>query len=68
MRDARYVKMRQLASKAYQPLPFNDVDGTCGRDRCICGNCWIREMVDRGVYREQLKAKLDAGKAETAAQ
>ena len=53
--DPRYVKMRELASKAYKPLPFKDIDGTCGRDRCLCGNCWIREMVDRGVYREQLE-------------
>lgn len=58
--DPKYVKMRELAENAYQPLPFHDIAGTCGRDPCICGNCWIREMVDENVYRETLQAKLQA--------
>ncbi|HYW78154.1 MAG TPA: hypothetical protein VE890_01200, partial [Thermoguttaceae bacterium] len=57
--DPRYTKMRDLASKAYQPMPYHDLSGTCGQDPCICGNCWIREMVDADVYRTQLKAKLE---------
>ena len=58
--DPRYLRMRELASKVYQPLPYNDINGTCGRPKCICGNCWIRKMVDEGVYRKQLESKLAA--------
>ncbi|MEE8451845.1 MAG: hypothetical protein V3R99_08020 [Thermoguttaceae bacterium] len=58
--DPRYTKMRDLASSAYQPMPYQDLAGTCGREPCLCGNCWIREMVDEDVYRAQLKAKLAA--------
>ena len=56
--DPRYVRMRTLADKAYKPLLYRDLDGTCGHPRCLCGNCWIREMVDADVYRKQLELKL----------
>jgi len=59
-RDPRYTKMRDLASNAYQPMPHQDLAGTCGREPCLCGNCWIRKMVDEGVYQAQLQAKLAA--------
>jgi mono/diheme cytochrome c family protein len=61
-RDKRYAKMLKLAQGAYEPLEFINIDGTCGRPKCLCGNCWIREMVDAGTYKKQLKAKLPAGK------
>ena len=60
-RDKRYAKMLKLAEKAYEPMEFINIDGTCGRPKCLCGNCWIREMVDAGTYKKQLKAKLTTG-------
>jgi len=67
-KDPKYIKMRELASSVYQPLPFENIDGTCGREKCICGNCWIRDMVDGDVYREQLKEQLEAATLETQPQ
>jgi len=64
--DPRYIRMRELAGKAYKPLPYRDIDGTCGHERCICGNCWIREMVNENVYRKQLATRAaSSGDAET---
>jgi len=46
--ESGYAKMRALVDRVFVPLPFRDVDGTCGRDdECRCGNCWIR------THREQ---------------
>jgi hypothetical protein len=61
-KDKRYAKMLKLAEGAYEPMEFRNINGTCGRPKCICGNCWIREMVDAGTYKKQLKAKLAGGK------
>jgi hypothetical protein len=37
-----YQKMHQLVEAAIAPLEFHDVAGTCGRDPCVCGTCWVR--------------------------
>ena len=43
--DPRYQKMSSLISKVFNPLRYQDINGTCGRDRCICGSCWIRKKL-----------------------
>jgi len=42
--DAGYRKMAQLVEAAIEPLPYHDVCGTCGRDKCVCGACWVAEL------------------------
>ncbi|MBA4147773.1 MAG: hypothetical protein H0X66_06625 [Verrucomicrobia bacterium] len=40
-----YQKMRALVHASIQPLPFQDIAGTCGRDEnCLCLSCWIRAL------------------------
>jgi hypothetical protein len=34
--------MRQLVEASIAPLEFHDIAGTCGRDKCVCGTCWVR--------------------------
>jgi hypothetical protein len=40
--DAEYQRFAKLLEASLEPLPFHDIDGTCGRDKCICGCCWVR--------------------------
>jgi hypothetical protein len=37
-----YRQMRQLVEASIAPLKFHDIAGTCGRDKCVCGTCWVR--------------------------
>ncbi len=39
-----YCEMRQLVEAAIQPLPYQDIAGTCGRaESCMCLSCWVRK-------------------------
>ncbi|MCY2989977.1 MAG: hypothetical protein NTY19_19210 [Planctomycetota bacterium] len=38
-----YRTMRQLVEASIAPLEFHDIAGTCGRDKCVCGTCWVRQ-------------------------
>ncbi|HJN09271.1 MAG TPA: discoidin domain-containing protein [Pirellulaceae bacterium] len=40
--DPGYTKMRRLVEQSIAPLPAHDIDGTCGRERCVCRSCWVR--------------------------
>ena len=42
--EAGYRKMLQMVKGAIAPLKQADIDGTCGRDRCICRSCWVRKL------------------------
>jgi hypothetical protein len=45
--DPEYQKMRRLVHSAIQPLPYQDIAGTCGRDeRCLCLSCWVRKLAE----------------------
>jgi len=40
--DEVYHEMRQLVEAAIVPHDAHDIAGTCGRDGCRCGCCWVR--------------------------
>jgi hypothetical protein len=40
--DPGYTKMLRLVEESIAPLTAHDVDGTCGRDPCVCQSCWVR--------------------------
>lgn len=40
--DERYQNMKKLVAASIQPMAFTDLQGTCNRTPCTCGNCWIR--------------------------
>ena len=42
--DAGYQRMRLLVLRTIGSPPTCYVAGTCGRDRCSCGGCWVRRM------------------------
>ncbi|MBC8373809.1 MAG: hypothetical protein H8E53_09475, partial [Planctomycetes bacterium] len=42
-----YRNMRGLVEASIAPLKFHDIAGTCGRDKCVCGTCWVRHAVDK---------------------
>jgi hypothetical protein len=45
--DPEYQKMRRLVHSAIQPLPYQDIAGTCGRDeKCLCLSCWVRKLAE----------------------
>ncbi len=58
--DPGYRKMRRLVEASLAPLDAQDIAGTCGRDNCVCGVCWLRQV---RALRKQSLAEL-----ETAAQ
>ncbi len=37
-----YKRTHQLVEKSIAPLATRDIDGTCGRERCLCRSCWVR--------------------------
>ena len=37
-----YRTMRRLVEASIAPMRLRDIDGTCGRDKCVCGTCWVR--------------------------
>jgi hypothetical protein len=42
--DPGYRKMLKLVEGAISPLMYKDIDGTCGREKCICRSCWVRKL------------------------
>jgi hypothetical protein len=38
-----YQKMHELVQNVLAPLPYHDIQGTCGQEECVCGSCWVRE-------------------------
>ncbi len=42
-----YRRMRQLVEASIAPLEVHDIADTCGRDPCLCDNCWIRKARSR---------------------
>jgi hypothetical protein len=56
-----YRRMRQLVEASIAPLEFRDIAGTCGRDPCVCGTCWVR-------HAEQERLKQRAPERVTSAQ
>jgi len=48
-KDPAFIAWRQQVLDCVTPLPFEDVNGTCGRGSgkgCLCGACWVREQID----------------------
>ena len=44
-----YTQFLDLCRKALKPIPWHDIQGTCGRDdACECRSCWVR----RGGYND----------------
>jgi hypothetical protein len=41
---AGYRKMLQMVKGAISPLKQKDIDGTCGREPCVCRSCWVRKL------------------------
>ena len=42
-----YSAFLHLCRKSLKPIPYHDIQGTCGRDdKCECRSCWVR----RGGY------------------
>jgi len=39
-----YRKMLKLVEGAISPLRYKDIDGTCGREKCVCRSCWVRKL------------------------
>ena len=42
--DPGYRKMVKLVEGSIQPLAQKDIDGTCGREKCVCRSCWVRKL------------------------
>ena len=42
--DPAYRKMAALVDASITPLKYHDIAGTCGRDKCVCGSCWVRKL------------------------
>jgi len=45
-KDPAYQKMAELVEASIAPLGYNDIRGTCGRAKCVCGNCWVRKLAE----------------------
>jgi hypothetical protein len=42
-----FQRMRQLVEASIAPLEVHDIADTCGRDPCLCDNCWVRQAWSR---------------------
>lgn len=41
--SADYARFLALCRGVFKPMPWHDIDGTCGRDdKCECRSCWVR--------------------------
>jgi len=45
--DPDYARMIKLVEASIAPMQYRDIDGTCGRDPCVCKSCWVRKLVAR---------------------
>jgi hypothetical protein len=52
--DDRYRQMRALVLDSMEPLPAQDVHGTCSLPTCECLSCWVREA--RAEFRAKTRA------------
>jgi len=43
----QYQRFKKLVDATITPLPYADLQGTCGRQPCVCGSCWVRELTQR---------------------
>jgi len=43
-KDPAYQKMAAMMNASIAPLKYKDIQGTCGRDKCVCGSCWVRKL------------------------
>ncbi len=51
--DPLYQKMLTLIQQTLGETKFKDLNGTCGRTKCICGSCWVRKhMHETGVVKQ----------------
>ena len=41
--DEGYRRMSQLVEASIAPVQFHDIADTCGREPCLCDNCWVRQ-------------------------
>jgi hypothetical protein len=42
--DPDYKQAVKLVTASIQPRKHRDINGTCGRDKCICKSCWVRQL------------------------
>ena len=49
-----YQEMLRLVKGAIAPPEAHDIAGTCGRKRCLCRSCWVREVRARRSERAAL--------------
>ncbi|MCP4376366.1 MAG: hypothetical protein GY794_09355 [bacterium] len=42
--DPDYKQALKLVTAAIQPRKYRDINGTCGRDKCLCKSCWVRKL------------------------
>ncbi len=43
----QYQRFQKLVDAAITPLPYADLQGTCGQQPCVCNSCWVRELTKR---------------------
>ena len=53
-----YREMRQLVEASIAPLKFHDIAGTCGRDKCVCGTCWVRRAEQQRLEQTRVGSPL----------
>ncbi|MDP6543438.1 MAG: hypothetical protein QGH60_05560 [Phycisphaerae bacterium] len=39
-----YKQAVKLVTASIQPRKYRDINGTCGREKCICKSCWVRKL------------------------
>jgi len=61
--DPGCVRMSQLVTECLGDVG-NDVDGTCGRENCCCGSCWVRRAREASRLLRSLGSDADAWVAE----
>ena len=42
--DPGYKQAVKLVTTAIQPRKYRDINGTCGREPCLCKSCWVRKL------------------------
>jgi len=60
--DPGYARMRQLVEQAIQPLAHRDINGTCGRQPCLCRSCWVETAGQ--TFGDPISVALAEGKGE----
>ena len=47
MDDPDFQKAKQLVEASIAPMQAHDIAGTCGRVPCVCGSCWVRDLMEK---------------------